>query len=123
MTKTVRKTAPESGAVTAKVETKQVQLAEKFCLKHHKDEVWDVCFSNDGTKLASSGADKTTIIYQVDDDFKVLHILSGHSGGIGSSSWSPDDTKLVTCCQDNTARMWDTAVSSSFPRISSGLIL
>lgn len=111
MTKTIRK--PGSDVAASKGEKRQVRLVEKFCLKQHKDEVWDVCFANDGMKLASSGAEKIVIIYQV-DDFKVLHILNAHTGGIGSSSWSPDDSRLVTCSQDNTARLWDTSVSSNF---------
>ena len=114
MTKTVRKPAADSSASDAKVEAKQARLVEKFCLKYHQDEVWDVCFSNDGTRLASSGADKTTIIYEV-DKFTVLHILRRHSAGIGSASWSPDDSKIVTCSQDDTAHVWDTAVSPKFP--------
>jgi WD40 repeat protein len=111
MTKTVRKTAPDSNAVASKVPAKQVQLDEKLFIKLHKDEVWDVCFSNDGTRLASTGADNTTIIYNV-DNFAVLHILEGHSEGIGSLAWSPDDSRMVTCSHDNTARVWDTIVGS-----------
>jgi WD40 repeat protein len=111
MTKTVRKTAPDSNAVASKVPAKQAQLDEKLFIKLHKDEVWDVCFSNDGTRLASTGADNTTIIYNV-DNFAVLHILEGHSEGIGSLAWSPDDSRMVTCSHDNTARVWDTSVGS-----------
>ena len=111
MTKTVRKTAPASDAVGSKVPAKQAQLNEKLFIKLHKDEVWDVCFSNDGTRLASSGADNTTLIYNV-DNFAVLYILEGHSKGIGSLAWSPDDSRMVTCSQDYTARVWDTSVSS-----------
>ena len=110
MTKTVRKTATDSNVVASKVPAKRAQLDEKLFLKLHKDEVWDVCFSNDGTRLASSGADNTTIIYNV-DNFAVLHILEGHSEGIGSLAWSPDDSRVVTGSQDETARIWDTNVS------------
>ena len=89
---------------------KTIELTQIHSLKHHTDEVWDVCFSHDATRLASSGADKTTIIYSV-ETFQVLHKLCGHSGGIGCASWSPDDSKIVTCSQDYTAMVWDTAVS------------
>lgn len=107
MTKSVHRPAPSSGAVLHKAKPR---LTEKCSLQHHKDEVWDVCFSHDGSRLASSGADGSTIIYEV-DSFKVLNVLTGHSAGIGAASWSPDDSKIVTCSQDSTARVWDVAVS------------
>ncbi|KAG0651669.1 putative WD repeat-containing [Hyphodiscus hymeniophilus] len=96
---------------------KQVQLTEKISLKHHTDEVWDVCFSHNGMRLASSGADMTTIIYSV-DTFEVLHSLEGHSAGIGSVSWSPDDSKIVTCSQDFTATLWDTTTGKSLQTLT-----
>jgi WD40 repeat protein len=111
MTKTIRKTAPKPALLPLNNPAQQVQLAEKLFIRLHKDEVWDVCFSNDGTRLASSGRDETTIIYHV-DNFTVLHILKGHSGGIGAAVWSPDDSRIVTCSQDSTARIWDTDVST-----------
>jgi WD40 repeat protein len=118
MTKMVHRPAPSHDAGDsrgeAKASTTEARLVEKLCLRNHKDQVWDVCFSNDGTRLASSGADKTTVIYQL-DSFEVVHVLSGHSGGIANASWSPDDSKIVTCSQDNTARVWDTTACSPFP--------
>lgn len=110
MTKTVHKPAPAPPSDAARAKPR---LIEKCSLQHHQDEVWDVCFSHNGSLLASSGADGSTIIYEV-DNFKIVHFLTGHSAGIGSAAWSPDDSKIVTCSQDSTARVWDTAVSFVF---------
>jgi WD40 repeat protein len=107
MTKTVRNIAP-----APKPQATEARLTEKLVLEVHRNEVWEVCFSHDGTKLASSGAEKIAIIYDVDNAFSILNRLEGHGAGIAAVAWSPNDTKLVTCSQDFTAKMWDTEVSS-----------
>jgi WD40 repeat protein len=81
-------------------------------LKHHKDEVWFLQYSNDGTKLASTSKDMTIIIYET-TSYKVLHHLDDHQGsGVTHLAWSPDDTKIITCCSqpENAARIWDVKV-------------
>lgn len=79
-------------------------------LDKHFNEVWHIAFSHDGTRLASAGADKHVIIWDV-ATFEPLHTLKEHGKGIGKVAWSPDDTMIVTCCSDHYARLWDTEVS------------
>lgn len=81
-------------------------------LKNHKDEVWYLKYSNDGTMLASTSKDKTIVIYET-TTYKVLHHLDDHDSGVTHLAWSPDDTKIITCCaqQENSARIWDVKVS------------
>lgn len=82
-------------------------------LRHHKDEVWFLQYSHDGTKLASTSKDTTIIIYET-STYKVLHQLDEHEGsGVTHLAWSPDDTKIITCCSqpENSARIWDVKVS------------
>ncbi|KAJ4293588.1 hypothetical protein N0V90_008871 [Kalmusia sp. IMI 367209] len=80
-------------------------------LKNHRDEVWYLKYSNDGTKLASTSKDKTVVIYDT-TTYKVLHQLEDHESGVTHLAWSPDDTKIITCCaqQENSARIWDTGL-------------
>lgn len=78
-------------------------------LDTHTDEVWDVHFSHDGTRLASCGADGSVIIYDA-ESFEQLHTLAGPDRGVCSLSWSPDDATIITCSRDNRARLWDTHV-------------
>lgn len=87
-------------------------------LDHHEDEVWQVAFSHDGTKLASCGGDRQVIIYDV-PSFKVLHTLGEHDGGVGNVAWSWDDSMLVTCCQKKEARLWDTTTGALLRTIKS----
>ena len=81
-------------------------------LSKHSGEVWEVVFSHDGKYLASCGEDGTAIIYNV-DTFNVVHTLADHEDGVGSMSWSPDDSMIVTCSRDKKARLWDAIVSDA----------
>lgn len=79
-------------------------------LDKHAGEVWQVRFSNDGTRLASCGLDKNVFIWRV-PSFDVLHRLEAHDGGeVCNLAWSPDDTMIVTCGRDRYAKIWNTEV-------------
>lgn len=84
-------------------------------LKHHKDEVWFLQYSNDGTKLASSSKDTTVIIYETQTYSQTQHLDEHNGSAVTHLAWSPDDTKIVTCCSqpENSARIWDVKVSLS----------
>ncbi|CDU26433.1 uncharacterized protein SPSC_06627 [Sporisorium scitamineum] len=64
-------------------------------IQDHHDEVWCLQFSHDGTKLATAGADKTILIWSVQDKYKLLQKFVPLSDNISSVSWSPDDTHLL----------------------------
>ena len=75
-------------------------------------EVWFVEFSHDGRFLAACGESRAVVIYDT-RTFDVRHKLLEHTGHVVYLTWSPDDTKLITCCRDAKARIWDVAVSQS----------
>lgn len=79
-------------------------------IETHIGEVWQLGFSNDGTKLASCGSGNSAVIFNV-SSMDSLHTLEGHDAGIGSLAWSPDDSYLLTCSTDRTARLWDIKAS------------
>ena len=91
-------------------------------LRAHKDEVWHLKYSNDGTKLASASKDKTIAIYET-KKYRKLHQLDEHAGPVTYLAWSPDSTMLLTCCQqpENSARIWDVKVG--LVRVQPGFIL
>ena len=84
-------------------------------LHFHDNEVWYLAFSNNGRYLATASSDRSVIIYDVNRNFTRMHHLKDHKAGVCFLAWSPDDTKLITCTreQDNTLRVWNTAVSYS----------
>lgn len=83
-------------------------------LDRHRDEVWFLAFSNDGTKLATAGKDGKIVVYET-ANFQVLHVFAEHRDAVTYVAWSPDDSRLVTCSQDKEARLWDMKVWSCQP--------
>ena len=73
-------------------------------------EVWFVCFSHNGKYLAACGESRTVVIYDV-PTFDVHHKLLEHDGHVVYVAWSPDDSRLITCCRDGKARIFDMRVS------------
>lgn len=79
-------------------------------LNRSEGEVYFVEFSHNGRRLAASGGDGVVVIYET-STFHVRQTLKDHTGTVVYVSWSPDDTRLITCSQDHKAKVWDTTVS------------
>ncbi|CAM6099990.1 unnamed protein product [Calypogeia fissa] len=86
------------------IPTKTLQVLEE-----HDNEVWFLQFSHDGKYLASASKDCTAIIWEVvrDDFIKLKYILKGHLKPVSFVAWSPDDTKLLTCGNEEVVKLWD----------------
>ena len=80
-------------------------------LNQSTGEVYSLEFSHDGKKLAAAGSDAAVIIYDT-STFQVRHALRNHTAAIVHVTWSPDDSRLITCSQDHTAKVWDVEVST-----------
>lgn len=80
----------------------------KFVLSGHTGRVLGVAFSPDGTRLASSAADKTIRIWETHEG-KLLQTLTGHTAEVNSIAFSQDGTQLASASQDKTLRLWDVA--------------
>lgn len=72
-------------------------------LDTHRDEVWHVQFSHSGTMLASASKDTTALIWRVDSlgEPILMHTLAGHEKAVAFLTWSPDDSRILTCGADN----------------------
>lgn len=85
-------------------------------LNQSDGEVWCLEFSHNGKRLAAGGSDTAIVIYDT-STFQVRHTLRDHGMGIVHIAWSPDDSRLITCSQDHSAKVWDVDVGISWNRV------
>ncbi|CUA76133.1 WD repeat-containing protein 90 [Homo sapiens] [Rhizoctonia solani] len=72
-------------------------------------------FSYDGSTIVCAVENEGIYIWDAHQDSLVLGPLQGHTGVIGSVSFSPDGAYLISNSygSDNTLRLWDTRSSST----------
>ncbi|KAL8866612.1 MAG: hypothetical protein Q9174_006197 [Haloplaca sp. 1 TL-2023] len=87
-------------------ERSQFPLRTVLELNQNAGEVWAMEFSHDGRRLATSGQATDVLIFDT-SVFQELYRLTDHTDHVAYLAWSPDDTHLVTCSHDRTARVWD----------------
>ncbi|HEY3964873.1 MAG TPA: WD40 repeat domain-containing protein [Planctomycetaceae bacterium] len=95
-------------------------------LSGHKDGIFCLSLSPDGTSVASGGGDGTVRIWDLEDRSQEA-VLRGHTGRVLGLAWSPDGTTIVTGGNDNSIRIWDltsgkeVSVWANLPRPVRGL--
>ena len=77
----------------------------------HKDRIKCVCFSPDGSKLASAGYDAKIMLWNVESEsnprLEECQELGRHENQIWSVVFSPDGKLLASCSTDGTIKLWD----------------
>ena len=71
-----------------------------------KGYVYFVAWNNDGTKLATGGYGGGITILCPSDTFDA-YFLHGHSDYVRCACFSPDGSKLSSCSDDSTVRIWN----------------
>ncbi|MBN9119889.1 MAG: hypothetical protein J0I06_12135 [Planctomycetes bacterium] len=84
-----------------------------FALKGHSEVVNAVCFSPDGSRIATASNDTHAIVWDAADG-RPLHKLAGHWRWASAVAFAPDGKTLATGGYDKTVRLWD--VSSGTPK-------
>ncbi|MCO5612491.1 hypothetical protein L7F22_066759 [Adiantum nelumboides] len=80
-------------------------------LEIHDNEVWFLQFSHNGKYLASASKDCTAIIWEVLQEglVKLKYILTGHAKPVSFIAWSPNDSLILTCGNEEVIKLWDVA--------------
>jgi WD40 repeat protein/predicted Ser/Thr protein kinase len=71
----------------------------------HREGIWALTFSPDGTRLASAGDDRTACLWDAATG-ALLATCRGHTSKVLSVAFSPDGARLVTASADGTVRQW-----------------
>jgi WD40 repeat protein len=72
----------------------------------HSDTVFGACFSPDGTKIATCGADKFVKVFEVPSG-KFIKSFEGHTHHVLGVGWKSDGKLLASCGADNAIKVWD----------------
>lgn len=85
--------------------------AESFQLKKtmhgHSNSVFALCYSKDGKYLVSGGRDAMLKVWDVENNFELLHDIPAHTLHINTIVFNPENTLLATGSMDKTIKIWD----------------
>jgi WD40 repeat protein len=94
---------------------------ELHCLRDHKQPVWSLAFSPDGTILASASTTEPPILWDVATG-KPLRTLQGPKHDPNSLAFSPDGRSLACGDSWNKLRLWDVATGKQIEAFESELL-
>jgi eukaryotic-like serine/threonine-protein kinase len=81
-------------------------IRERARLNGHAKQVTAVAFSRDGKKLASTSADRTVCLWDLETNMQIRH-AEGHLGWVYGVAFGKDGKSLATCSYDETIRIWN----------------
>ncbi|XP_044136567.1 apoptotic protease-activating factor 1 [Bufo gargarizans] len=82
-----------------------------LAVRPHTEAVYHACFSRDGQRIASCGADRTLQIFKSATGENLLHI-EAHEDEVLCCAFSPDDRYVATCSADKKVKIWNAVTGT-----------
>ncbi len=76
-------------------------------MRGHGTTVWDVAFTADGTRLATTGYNDMTVKIWSTKTGEEMHTLRGHDEFVTGLAFTPDDARLITADHGGALRIWE----------------
>ena len=108
--------AQEGQVVLWNLEQKQIERALD---KPHDDVVLGLQFSRDGTRLATSSADRLMKVFDVEDG-RMLKVFEGHAHHVLDVAWRASGLQLATGRSDKTVKVWDFSTGEQIRTLPAG---
>ncbi|XP_070310228.1 apoptotic protease-activating factor 1 isoform X5 [Odocoileus virginianus] len=89
------------------VNKKNMKSLSRLVVRPHTDAVYHACFSEDGQRIASCGADKTLQVFKAETGEKLLEIKA-HDDEVLCCAFSADDRFIATCSVDKKVKIWNS---------------
>ncbi|EEZ98093.1 chromatin assembly factor 1 subunit B [Tribolium castaneum] len=90
-------------------------------MRGHKEDIYDLCWSPDGSKLLSGSIDNTAILWDFQKG-KNEQILTDHKGFVQGVSWDPRGQFLATISTDRICRIFENTGKQVKARMHKGLL-
>uniref|UniRef100_A0A2K6FTQ1 Apoptotic peptidase activating factor 1 n=1 Tax=Propithecus coquereli TaxID=379532 RepID=A0A2K6FTQ1_PROCO len=89
------------------INKKNIKNLSRLVVRPHTDAVYHACFSQDGQRIASCGADKTLQVFKAETGEKLLEIKA-HEDEVLCCAFSADDSFIATCSVDKKVKIWNS---------------
>ncbi|MDA7925258.1 hypothetical protein N9B46_00285 [Mariniblastus sp.] len=83
-----------------------LQISKRF--RGHRDLVYSVAISGDETRLATSGYDRKSVLWNLDSTDPITHFI-GHNDAVFQNTFDPSGKRLLTASGDATVKIWQTS--------------
>ncbi|KAM8978502.1 apoptotic protease-activating factor 1 isoform 2-T3 [Sarcophilus harrisii] len=89
------------------INKKNIKKLSRLVVRPHTDAVYHACFSEDGQRIASCGADKTLQVLKAETGERLLEI-EAHEDDVLCCAFSKDDRFIATCSVDKKVKIWNS---------------